>query len=160
MLTFSLHWPWPLCLVQAYSLLIIIVFLCRSGGRWPLTIIWFWSDPLWSSDQSLTYRTFQHISITSVLIFLWAGPCCCVCERCFHAYSAHMCTHKHAFLFIYSFVQTPIGISVCKMHASAYLAALDLKHTLTHTHRLLVKADTSEPCPLWGLVSHFLYYTH
>lgn len=45
------------------------------------------------------------------------------------------------------------------MHASAYLVALLLK--LTHTHiRSLLKQTPSEPCPLWGQVSRFLYYTH
>lgn len=67
---------------------------------------------------------------------------------------AHMHANTHTSFMCYFIVHLFISadthrhLYVCKMRASAYLAALDLKHThtnthsLSHTHTLLVKADT------------------
>lgn len=129
--------------------------------------------------QNILAYFYHHridFSMSRILYFV------CVCVKCFHAADAACSLHKHTPTYMCSmrpdtnghsqrcthtycscsfihFRRHPLAL-LCKMHTLEYSVALDLSHTNILTPYSLLEQTPSEPGPLQGQTSRFLYYTH
>ena len=82
---------------------------------------------------------------------------------------AHRLTRTHMHFHLFISVDTHRHFCVWNARIGIFSGFRSHTHTHTQTHRhthlrthiySLLKQTPTEPCPLWGQVSRFLYYTH
>lgn len=108
------------------------------------------SPPYWFFHEQAPLCVCEAFSCT-------VQPTACAALGLTQTYT-HMCIIPHTYLFIYEFLQTPIGVSGCKIYVSAYLAALALTHILSHTLKRSFITHTNQyilAC-CWGLLPFHL----